>query len=207
MAFPFSIKGNMTANKYSSAQSYMTEEDVVLFLLDRLPQFKATKGNRNGNNIEFVSRKSMLNFQYQVEMKVQKKELMAISYEYKVSEIFNISLLLAIFVALFSRLDFSGFLMFSFILIALFYLINIWYISTSLKGWLKEIPIFKDSDFEDIHQYIALKPTVCLNCGAQVESELKICPHCKNSMLYDSNDHDNIKYQDITIKYSIDDRD
>ncbi len=136
------------------------------------------------SSIFFTSNHSLVNFNYQVELKVKKEELITVEYEIHLMQLVKITLALIVFIAFFSSFGMGGFLWFSFIFSLVFFVVNLMFADSYVQK------IIKSS-----YLYLSLNPPAeegytheqkkwmndknrCPACGEEINMYDVNCPEC-----------------------------
>ncbi len=138
----------------------------------------------DAEKIHFRTNNAFINFHYEVDLFIEKDELINIGYEIHIMQLIKITLALVIFIAFFSSFGFTGFLWFSFLFSAVFYFVNLLFADTHVQKIIKQSPFYQAFDplekegFTDEQIQWLLDKNRCPACGAEVSDWDIHCPEC-----------------------------
>ncbi len=176
MAFPYAIKKKLFIHK--TANLHITKKRLIQTLYNQLQNSKAKDIEKKGNSIRFSTSASLIRFRYTVEFNItQTNHGFILEYEVFLSDLLVITLIILLIAAFFSRHSFHDYLVFSGIFVVLFYLINVLYIHSSLKTFIKQNSFFRNSIvYRQSAQ--AHKPSRCPRCSERLEHHHAKCLNC-----------------------------
>ncbi len=180
MGLPYSYKSKFYFN---TAKTFDSEFILTLLLsvLSNDNNFKDLKAQNN--TLFFKSRKSLLNFFYNVELDINvKKNKIIIDYKINLLEVIIISIFLFVFIPFFSKLSLNGFFIFSVIIILIFYLANVIFMSHQLYQYINKSlivnKIIDDIKISTEQQNWINNPDKCPACGCDINKDTLYCPDC-----------------------------
>jgi hypothetical protein len=179
MAFPYSFVKKIVINK----QNYnnISTEMIRFALLNTYAN--DTFLNETNNSLNFKTNHTLVNFSYKISFRIiENKQNITIDIDVQLVELLKITVLLVVFIALFSKFAFSNFLLFSSIFTILFFIANIIFISADInsriKKSLKLLGYNKETDISDRQKEWLLNPGLCSACGCKLSENDIFCPEC-----------------------------
>ncbi|MCF6240265.1 MAG: zinc ribbon domain-containing protein [Bacteroidales bacterium] len=138
----------------------------------------------DAGKIHFRTNNAFINFQYEVDLFIEKEEDINIHYEIHIIQLIKITIALIVFIAFFSSFGFSGFLWFSIIFSIVFYFLNLLFADTYVQKVIKKSPFYQAFDpleregFTDEQIKWLHDKNRCPACGAEVTDWDIHCPEC-----------------------------
>lgn len=176
MAIPYSIKKQLFI--YQEANQNITKKRLIQTFYNQLQNSKARDIERKDDSIRFSTSASLIRFRYTVVFNfIQKNNGFVLEYEFFLSDLLIITLIIILIAAFFSRNSFHDYLVFSGIFIVLFYFINVLYIQSSIKTFIKQNLYFRNSiNYQQSAQIN--KRIRCPRCSERIEPHHAKCPNC-----------------------------
>ncbi len=160
------------------------------------------------NEFSFTSNKSLFGYSYYVNLQ---KTDGGISYEFHLIELIKLILIIVVVLAFVSKFSVNGFLWFSGLFLAVFYIINVFYIYNKMD-YLFEVELFENLQnigkaeklSSEQSNWIA-NPNKCPACGEYINEYDKQCHECGLAIKGQQKIAPiNItKFEDYFIKYKI----
>jgi len=180
MSLPYSYKNSFTFNTKKTFDKDFVK-NLFFAVLSNDNNFKEIKAK--DDKLFFKSKKSLLNFFYQVELDV-KPETDKIKIDYKINlvEVIVISIFLFVFIPFFSKFSLNGFFIFSVIIILVFYSANVMFMIHQLRQYFNNVlianKIIDDIDLSSEQQDWINNPEKCPACGCNITENTLFCPDC-----------------------------
>jgi len=209
MSFPNSISGQLQSAPLTESESQISIPNALQLLKNDLQRFAPSNLELKEDGLEFETRYSLIRFRYSVDLTIKKGKRFELFYRLQIAELSKIVILLLVFTAFFSRFSFNNFLIFSVILVVVFYAVNIWFLKSTIQRWLNILPMLSYEDIpnqegitQEQQQWIK-NPNQCSGCGMPVTVYDLKCPEC-GLIRYDEIKQAPFtmsKYQHKTIRY------
>jgi len=123
MSLPYSYKNNFSFDTKKTFDKGFIK-NLFFAILSNDNSFKDIK--TNNDKLFFKSKKSLLNFFYQVELDINtEQKKIKIDYKINLIEVIVISIFLFVFIPFFSKFSLNGFFIFSVVIILIFYSANV----------------------------------------------------------------------------------
>jgi len=205
MALPYTYNGKI---EISGAENY-TAEDVCNILYNELSDNTLANELKCENlKIEFIYR-SLFNIKYPVELTIAAEEPAVIHYEAKLMKLIQLSIILIVFIALFSSFGISGFLWFSAIFTFIFFSLNVLFIESGIQNLIKSTNFYKilnpgtEGEFNEEQLKWLNDTNRCPACGEHLLEYDQICPECglKLPRKQIAKPFDVSKYEDKRLNY------
>jgi hypothetical protein len=180
MSLPFTYTKTIEITDSENFQS----EEVMWELIYHLKKEDSVKEiSVESNKISF-SYQSLFTIRYEIEFNISKNNGLVLAYEIKLSKLIQVCIVLAIFIAFFSRFKISGYLWFSSIFIIVFYTFNLLFTDKLIQKLIESSKLFHEFGpenegiiSEEQKNWIR-DASKCPACGEDInEFDLK-CPDC-----------------------------
>lgn len=134
------------------------------------------------NTISFYSTKSLINFSYKVNIKLIRKKDLFVVYNFQLTELTKIAILIIIFSAFFSTFSVYAFIVFSVVFTLIFFTINIIFINSYIKQninkAIKRFGKIGDEEISNEQKEWMKNPLKCPACGADITKYNDKCLEC-----------------------------
>jgi hypothetical protein len=178
MALPYSLE-----KKYNFPNKELVNFSITDFKTNIIKQFSKDKIIENTKNeISISSNNSLVNFNFIFEILFDEKEPNSIKTVINLVNLLKISIVLLVFIALFSKFAFQNFLIFSAVFFLIFYLLNVLfivnYINKNINKTLVNIGYNTESDNYETQSEWSENLNKCPACGIEISDTNIICPSC-----------------------------
>ena len=209
MSFPVSIKNKIDIDIERLKKTGIQEDSVLQKLSDIFKSDIPLENTLEDDFLEIKSKNSIIGFEYNISFFSEKENnIQSVHYEYSVDKLLLITVVLVVFIALFSLFDVSTYLIFSGIFAVVFYGVNVLYINNYIKKNIEFIygnkEIFEqDKELFQKQKEWSKNKDLCPACGNFITNLDFVCPECG---LRVKNDRYSIplnisKYQEKNIVY------
>ncbi len=180
MSLPYSYKNSFVFNTKKTFDKEFVK-NLFFAVLSNDNSFKEVKNDNK--KLFFKSKKSLLNFFYQVELDVKTEDnKIKVNYKINLVEVIIISIFLFVFIPFFSKFSLNSFFIFSVILIFVFYSANVMFMIHQLRQYFNNILITNkltdEVKFSDEQQNWLNNPNKCPACGCDINENTIFCPDC-----------------------------
>lgn len=208
MAFPFTYKKKIEL--FFDNDFEKNKVDILYEITKKFAAKKAKIIKRDKENMSLTSKNSLFSIEYPIDIFFGDiPDNYFIEYTIDLDRLIKITFLIVIFLAFFSFLSVSGFLIYSVIFIIAFYIANLFFINSFVERIIYKITGENAYDFTDSETLSKQQnewinnPKKCSGCGYILDDLVLDCPECglkirKNRY---SVPLDTSKYENQNIKY------
>ena len=181
MGLPYDRTGK---NIFEKVPNYNINEsqfkDHLYSFLESKDFFELQKEN---GSINFTTKNSLFKIPYQITLTPELKSNINISYKIKLDFLLKVTIIVAIVGAFFAKLSIQEFLFFEFVLISVFFIINLFLIDFSIKKIITDFAnntpyIVKDESDPETMSWTN-DSSRCPACGEPITETDSQCPACK----------------------------
>lgn len=189
-------------NSYKKTISPLKKCNDTLILISeirkKMGKFDPYEMKVSKNSLAFKSKRSLFSIPYNVEIFIDNK--MNITYEFFLTNVVKISIMIFVFIPFFSNFSFNSYLIFAFFIVFLFYYFSLTFINSSLKSSINKIWDTPDLEIIDQQKEWISNPDKCPACGAFVSQLDNECFDCGLS-IKNSGNQSRFNFRELNFHY------
>ena len=212
MSFPYTYKNNISYTGEVNIDRPKTVSEIRNNIYGKIIADRGEILKSDNNSLQFSTKNSFFNLEYKIQVSIKSiNNNHSVNYEIEMEKITRIILFGVIFLAFFSFISVTKFLIFAGLFVILFYSVNLFFINSYVSKIIDVSLGNSNYDFEgsetlsDEQVKWQNDPNRCPACGSEITNFDLHCPECGLKVKQNkfSVPLDISKYKDATVRYHL----